>query len=194
MLRFGRNGQGGAVSFFVLLGEVVALWYVVQTVGGQEKHVLDLINKLVDEELIQESFIPQYEVKKRIRGVWKKYVEVLLPGYIFVITEHPGKLREALRSVPKFTRLLGNNDVFIPLDDQEAAFINAFTEPDHRVIEFSSGVMEGDEIVILNGPLMNHTGLIKKLDRHKRLAYLEIEILGRVKTIKVGLEIVRKKP
>ena len=43
------------------------MWYVVQTVGGQEKHVLDLINKLVDEELIQESFIPQYEVKKRIQ-------------------------------------------------------------------------------------------------------------------------------
>ena len=120
--------------------------------------------------------------------------EVLLPGYIFVITDQPGKLREALRSVPKFTRLLGNNDVFTPLDDQEVAFINAFTKPDHRVVEFSSGVMEGDEIVILNGPLMNQTGLIKKLDRHKRLAYLEIEILGRVKTVKVGLEIVRKKP
>ena len=118
----------------------------------------------------------------------------MLPGYIFVITDQPGKLREALRSVPKFTRLLGNNDVFTPLDDQEVAFINAFTKPDHRVVEFSSGVMEGDEIVILNGPLMNQTGLIKKLDRHKRLAYLEIEILGRVKTVKVGLEIVRKKP
>ena len=172
----------------------MALWYVVQTVGGQEKHVLDLINKLVDEELIQESFIPQYEVKKRIQGVWKMRSEVLLPGYIFVITDQPGKLREALRSVPKFTRLLGNNDVFTPLDDQEVAFINAFTKPDHRVVECSSGVMEGDEIVILNGPLMNQTGLIKKLDRHKRLAYLEIEILGRVKTVKVGLEIVRKKP
>ena len=126
------------------------MWYVVQTVGGQEKHVLDLINKLVDEELIQESFIPQYEVKKRIQGVWKMRSEVLLPGYIFVITDQPGKLREALRSVPKFTRLLGNNDVFTPLDDQEVAFINAFTKPDHRVVEFSSGVMEGDEIVILN--------------------------------------------
>ena len=91
------------------------MWYVVQTVGGQEKHVLDLIYKLVDEELIQECFIPQYEVKKRIRGVWTICTEVLLPGYIFVITEHPGRLQEALRSVPKFTRLLGNNDVFIHL-------------------------------------------------------------------------------
>ena len=163
----------------------MALWYVVQTVGGQEKHVLDLI---------QESFIPQYEVKKRIQGAWKMRTEVLLPGYIFVITDRPGELREALRSVPKFTRLLGNNDVFTPLDDQEVAFINAFTEPDHRVVEFSNGVVEGDEIVILNGPLMHQTGLIKKLDRHKRLAYLEFEILGRKKTVKVGLEVVRRKP
>ena len=170
------------------------MWYVVQTVGGQEKHVLDLMNKLVDEELIQESFIPQYEVKKRIQGAWKVRTEVLLPGYIFAITDQPGKLREALRGVPKFTRLLGNNDVFTPLDEQEVAFINAFTEPDHRVVEFSSGVMEGDEIVILNGPLMNQTGLIKKVDRHKRLAYLEVQILGRTKTVKVGLEIVRKRP
>lgn len=170
------------------------MWYVVQTVGGQEKHVLDLMNKLVDEELIQESFIPQYEVKKRIQGAWKVRTEVLLPGYMFVITDQPGKLREALRSVPKFTRLLGNNDVFTPLDEQEVAFINAFTEPDHRVVEFSSGVMEGDGIVILNGPLMNQTGLIKKVDRHKRLAYLEVQILGRTKTVKVGLEIVRKRP
>lgn len=170
------------------------MWYVVQTVGGQEKHVLDLMSKLVDEELIQESFIPQYEVKKRIQGAWKVRTEVLLPGYIFAITDQPGKLREALRSVPKFTRLLGNNDVFTPLDEQEVAFINAFTEPDHRVVEFSSGVMEGDEIVILNGPLMNQTGLIKKVDRHKRLAYLEVQILGRTKTVKVGLEIVRKRP
>ena len=170
------------------------MWYVVQTIGGQERQVLALMEKLIDPELIQELFIPRYEVKKRIQGTWRLRAEVLLPGYVFVVTDSPGKLKEALREVPKFTRLLGNDDVFTPLDDLEVAFINAFTKPGNRVVEFSSGVMEGDEIVVLNGPLMHQTGLIKKIDRHKRLAYLEIEILGRVKTVKVGLEIVRKRP
>lgn len=54
-------------------------------------------------------------------------------------------------------------------------------------------MIEGDEVVILNGPLMGHVGLIKKIDRHKRLAYLEIEMLGRKKNVKIGLEIVGKK-
>lgn len=49
----------------------MALWYVVQTVGGQEKHVLDLINKLVDEELIQESFIPSTKSKSASRAYGK---------------------------------------------------------------------------------------------------------------------------
>lgn len=170
------------------------MWYVVQTVGGQEKQVLDLLEKLIGQDLVQEAFVPQYEVKKRIRGEWRMRTEVLLPGYLFVVTDDPGKLRDELRSVPKFTRLLANNDVFVPLNDQEVAFINAFTKPGRRVVGFSNGVMEGDEIVILNGPLMHQAGLVKKVDRHKRLAYLEMEMLGRKKTVKVGLEIVQKRP
>lgn len=170
------------------------MWYVVQVVGGKEKHVLELMQTFVVDGLMEECFIPQYEIMKRIRGEWRKRLEVLLPGYIFVVTKDPDKLAFELRKVPAFTKLLGNNDVFIPLADQEVAFINAFTEPDHRVVEMSEGVIEGDTIVILNGPLMGQTGLIKKIDRHKRLAYLEIEIFGRTKSVKVGLEIVRKKP
>lgn len=170
------------------------MWYVVQVVGGQEKRVLALMQKFVDGDLLEECFIPQYEIMKRLQGVWQKRLEVLLPGYLFVVTKHPNKLANELRQVPAFTRLLGNNDTFIPLPDQEVAFINAFTQTDHRIVEMSEGIIEGDWIVVLNGPLMHQTGLIKKIDRHRRLAYLEIEILGRKKTVKVGLEIVRKKP
>ena len=169
------------------------MWYVIQTVGGQEDQVRCLMLKLVDPSLIQESFIPRYEVMKRIKGAWVKRAEVLLPGYVFVVTKDPGKLKASLRAVPRFTRLLGNDDMFTPLDDREVAFINAFTQPGKRTVELSTGVIEGDEVVILNGPLMGHAGSIVKIDRHKRLAYLELEMLGRKKNVKIGLEIVGKK-
>ena len=173
---------------------VMAMWYVVQVIGGREKHVLNLMRTFVDEDLLEECFIPQYEVMKRMRGEWQKRSEILIPGYLFVVTKNPDKLSSELRKVPEFTKLLGNNVLFIPLPDQEVAFVNAFTAPGHRVVEMSEGVIEGDEIVVLNGPLMGQAGLIKKIDRHKRLAYLEIEILGRKKSVKLGLEIVRKRP
>lgn len=168
------------------------MWYVVQVVGGKEKHVVGLLDKFVDEGLIEECFVPQYQIKKRFSGEWRICTEVLLPGYIFVVTKDPAAVSDQLRRVPAFARLLSNNGRFLPLSDEEVSLINAFMEPGRRVVEMSTGVIEGDDVIVLNGPLMNHTGLIKKIDRHKRLAYLEIEILGRTKTVKIGLEIVRK--
>lgn len=170
------------------------MWYVIQTVGGREQHAFNLIEKLVDAAVIREMFIPRYETMKRIGGAWVRRAEVMLPGYLFVVTDDPAKLESELRrNVPLFTRILRNNDMFTPLDKEEVSFINAFTKPGARTAELSTGVIEGDEIVILNGPLLGQTGLIRKIDRHKRLAYLDITIMGRRKTIKLGLEIVRKR-
>ena len=169
------------------------MWYVVQTMSGQESQVKDFIAKTVEPGLVQEVFIPRYEVMKRIKGLWHKCTEVLMPGYVFVVTKNPNKLKAQLRGVPRFTRLLGNDDMFTPLDDRDIAFINAFTSPENRTVEMSTGVVEGDNVIILNGPLMGHAGWIKKIDRHKRLAYMDVEMLGRKKIIKIGLEIIAKR-
>lgn len=151
------------------------------------------MDKLVDGTVLTEAFIPQRRVMRRVKGEWKPVDEVLLPGYVFVRTPNVGRLSRELRSVPAFTRLLGNDDRFIPLSRNEIAFLNAFTKEGDRIIDMSEGVIEGDQVIILNGPLMDHEGLIKKVDRHKRVAYLNVQMFGRVKTVKVGLEIVQKR-
>lgn len=91
------------------------MWYVVQTMSGQEGQVKDFIERTVESGLVQEVFIPRYEVMKRIKGLWRKRTEVLMPGYVFVVTKSPSKLKAQLRGVPRFTRLLGNDDMFTPL-------------------------------------------------------------------------------
>lgn len=62
-----------------------------------------------------------------------------------------------------------------------------------QVVAMSEGYIEGDEIVILSGPLMGRAAQIKRIDRHKRVAYLDVRMFGRTKTVKLGLEIVRKR-
>ena len=75
------------------------------------------------------------------------------------------------------------------LDDEiEASLLGG-----SQVVAMSEGYIEGDEIVVLSGPLMGRTAQIKKIDRHKRLAYLDVCMCGRTKMVKLGLEIVRKK-
>ena len=96
---------------------------------------------------------------------------------------------------PAFTRLLGGtNDRFLPLSSDEVAWLNAFTDVQTHVVGMSEGVIEGDDVRITKGPLRGMEAQIAKIDRHKRLAWLDIRMCGREKQVKVGLEIVRKRP
>lgn len=174
-----------------------AMWYVVQVVGGRENTVLHKIEEITNPKTYKKAFVPKYETKKRYSGVWKTKEEVLFPGYVFVDTRTPDLFRAELNKISAMTKLLsgetGSGDKrFVSLTNEEKTLICAFTEDDRFVMKMSEGVIEGDEIRILNGPLMGHTGLVKKIDRHKRLAYLELSMFGRNLSIKVGLEIIHK--
>lgn len=173
------------------------MWYVIQVIGGQENKVLQKIEKLVAKDTYKRCFIPKYEIQKRYAGQWQLRQETLFPGYVFVETKTPDSFAAQLTKVSDMTRLLcssgeAGDKHFIALSNHEKTLISAFIGEDSHVLKMSEGIIEGDEVVVLKGPLMNFLGLVKKIDRHKRLAYLEIVMFGRVLTIKAGLEIVRK--
>ena len=59
-------------------------------------------------------------------------------------------------------------------------------------MKMSEGYIEGDQLVITDGPLTYYEGKIVKINRHKRTAVLEVEFLGRKNQVTVGLEVVGK--
>ena len=56
----------------------------------------------------------------------------------------------------------------------------------------SEGFKEGGVVRVTSGPLIGFEGMITKVNRRKHEAYLQIEIMGRKKEIKVGFNLVRK--
>lgn len=166
--------------------------YVIQVAGGRETHVRYLITKLLS-DCVTDCFVPRREVLRREGGAWVSVRESLFPGYLFVETEHINKVMERLARVPAFTRLLGVGDErVIPLSQDEISWLSALMQPIDKVVGMSEGVIEGDRVIVTSGPLVGREALISKIDRHKRLAYLDMRMFGRTKTIKVGLEIVEK--
>lgn len=166
--------------------------YVIQVVGGQESRMCELVSKLLGSK-IEECFIPRREVFRHEKGAWQTVREILFPGYLFVKTDEIQQVLERLTTVPALTRLLGvSDDRITPLSDDEVAWLAALMKPGEKLIEKSVGVIEGDRVIVTEGPLVGHEAQIRKVDRHKRLAYLDMRMFGRTKTIKVGLEIVRK--
>ena len=56
----------------------------------------------------------------------------------------------------------------------------------------SEGYITGDKVTVTRGPLIGLEGDIRKIDRHKRRAYLDVTLFGRTVPASVGLEVVRK--
>lgn len=167
--------------------------YVVQVAGGQEASAAEMITRHA-QGAVEDCFIPKREVMRRQSGQWHSKLEKLFPGYVFVQTNAPELLCEALRRVPAFTRMLTfAGDMCLPLSDDEVAWINAITNTDTHVMEMSEGIIEGDRVVVTRGPLKGREANITRIDRHKRLAWVDMNMFGRNKTIRVGLEIVSKR-
>lgn len=167
--------------------------FVVQVISGQEDRAAALIAKLA-QGAVEDCFVPKREVAHRKSGQWHRILEKLFPGYVFVRTSAPKRAREVLGRVPAFTRMLTSaGDTCLPLTADEVAWINATTNMDTHVMEMSEGAIEGDRVVVIRGPLKGREASITRVDRHKRLAWVDMNMFGRNKTIRVGLEIVSKR-
>lgn len=167
--------------------------YVVQVVGGQEARATEMIARYA-QGAVEDCFTPKREVVRRQSGQWRSKLEKLFPGYVFVRTSTPEVLCEALGRVPAFTRMLTSaGDICLPLSDDEVAWISAFTNAETHVMEMSEGIIEGDRVVVTRGPLKGREASITRIDRHKRLAWVDMDVFGRSKSIRVGLEIVSKR-
>ena len=172
---------------------VSKMWYAVWVPTGQEEQVKTICDKrLGDQNVYEECFLPKYEKPWRENGAWVKKRMVLFPGYLFFVTEDSERLYRALKSVPKFTKLLGDDEGPIPLYDEETEFLKKHINQD-KVFEISVGEYIGKELVITEGPLKDLTGKVVYVDRHGRQAVLEVEFFGRIVKMKVGLEVVGKR-
>ena len=174
-------------------GAGVSRWYVIQVVAGKEEVMGRLIERLAPEGSLEECFSPRYATEMKVRGEWVPAQKPLFPGYLIAVTGNPDLLAETLRSTPEFARLLSVGETFVPLHEEDQAWIGAFTKRGDRVVPMSVGVMEGDQVVVLDGPLVGCEAMIRSINRHKSLAFLELEICGRKVSTKVGLGIVRKR-
>ena len=167
------------------------MWYVMQVRTGTEENIRCQCQRLISSNVLERCFIPYYQQKKRFQGEWHIQERILFPGYVFLIAENPEKLVNGLRKVIGLTKLIGTGDEIVPLVQEEIDLLMKIGT-DKQLVEMSSGIIENDRVQILAGPLMGMEGNIRRIDRHKRTAYLEIEMFGRTVEMKVGLEIIRK--
>lgn len=168
------------------------MWYVVQVRTGTEERIKIQCAKVIDQTVLEQCFIPHYLEKKRYQGAWHTEENILFPGYVFLVSQRLPELYKNLRRVVGLTKLLGTGKEIVPLTDEETSFLQKMGA-DEYAIEISRGIMINGAVSITEGPLTGMEGYIRKIDRHKRKAWLEIVMFGRTMEMEVGLEIVEKR-
>ena len=144
----------------------------------------------------EDVYTPVIERFMRVHGVNKTKKVPMFPGYLFLHTSKPKDLYERVSSstgkyIFKYCRVLKTGNYLTCLSDAEAENIDVLCGRNH-VISMSEGYMTGDKLKIVAGPLKDMEGKIVKIDRHKRCAFIEVDFLGGIRKLKVGLEIPKK--
>ena len=167
------------------------MWYVIQVQTGREEQIMEEVRSYQVQEYFDEIFAPHYERKKRYLGQWHIETALLFPGYLFVISSHPEELYKALKCIPQLTRTLGNGGKWKPMKDEDIEIVELLSGEEH-LMKFSKGCIQGDRVTVARGPLKGLEGKITRIDRHRRLAWLTVELFGKIVELQAGLEIIRK--
>ena len=168
------------------------MWYAIQTITGKEEMVKLLIKTCVSQDCYEDCRIFYSEIKKRYLGEWHIVKKVTFPGYLFIITDKVEELFFQLKKVPEMTKILGTGHDMVPIKPWEERFLKRLAG-ETETVSMSYGIQVGDKVTIMQGSLVGLEAMIRKIDRHKRKAWLEVDMFCGKKLLEFGLEILEKR-
>ena len=160
--------------------------YVIYTLAGNEQKIArECRSKILLTG--EDVYVPLYNREKKKQGEIRVVQSALFPGYIFFETDDIESLKRRVKTIKDAPKLVGQGDEIYPLYEDEARLIYKLCGKAH-ILDISKGVMEGQRVRVIQGPLLGMDALIVSVNRHKRTAVIEIEVLRRKIRVTVGLE------
>lgn len=166
------------------------MYYVIQTLTGKEADVSAVINLYVDGTLFKRCFVPLYEDVWRSGGTGHIGIKRMFAGYVFIETDRPVELYQALRTFPRLTIILYNageeEKTFLPLYPEEEEFFENVLHDGIMRVSYVHSDQKGRLDTVI-GPLHDYTDHILKVDIPHRRAIAQIPFLGEERSVKFGL-------
>ena len=171
----------------------IRMWYVMQVQTGNEEMIIKLCEQVINTRKYERIFLPKCVTLKKRRGEWKELIQTLFPGYIFIDTDE-NRITDIIRAcyaIPEVTKVLRSAENFTSIHELEQTYLREMMD-DEDIVRPSVGYQVGEHVEILSGPLRYGHAKICYVDRHKRVAEIEVELFGRYTKAKVALEVIGK--
>ncbi len=182
--------------------------YCIQVEPFKEQVTEAEIRAIVPEDICLGCFHLTRRMHRKFHGKWRDVTERFLPSYIFIETPDEVGMEQCyfhLKRVPTLTKVVGLTawepsmnglSGFRVLTEQETEFIRRLARGSGAaspgVVDISHvEIAEGDQALILDGPLKGMEGSIKKLDLHRRRAEVLVTLFDREFNLWFGIELVK---
>ena len=173
------------------MSEEQARWYVIHTYSGYEAMVKDSLEKLIENNNLQENIfeiqIPMEETLEEKANGKKKVVErKKFPCYVFLKMIYSNDIWYLVTNTRGVTGFVGPQGRPLPLTDEEVLRMGLIKQVAN--VDFA----EGDTVQIVSGPLESFTGKIISLNMSAQKALVNVEMFGRATDVEIDFVQVKK--
>ncbi len=175
-----------------------AKWYVVHTYSGYENKVANDLATMVEsrgmQDLIQDIKIPT-EIVTEVKdsGEVKEVERKLFPSYVLVKMIVTNDSWYVVRNIRGCTGFVGPASKPVPLTLEEAIKLGVEKQDGVDVSAGATaktielGYAEGDNVVIIDGPLKDYSGKVKSIDIPNNNVCVVLSMFGRETPVELEL-------
>lgn len=165
-------------------------WYVVHTYSGHEDKVKTNLEKLVENQMMQDLVL-EVNVPKEDRVEFKNNVRTvkarkLFPGYVLVKMIVTNESWYLVRNTQGVTGFIGQGSNPIPLTDEEVRRMGI----EKTTIVLNVNV--GDNVRIISGPFKGFSGLVEEVNEDKQTLRTKVDMFGRSTPVELEFDQVDK--
>lgn len=168
-----------------------ARWYVIHTYSGYEAMVKDSLEKLIENNNLQENIfeiqIPTEETLEEKANGKKKIVErKKFPCYVFLKMIYSNDIWYLVTNTRGVTGFVGPQGRPLPLTDEEV--VRMGLGADQSTVDLK----QGDEVQILSGPLESFAGKVLSVNESAKKVLVNVTMFGRSTDVEVEFYQVKK--
>lgn len=168
-------------------------WYILHCRSGRERELIRSLRQRIPGFVLQNAFLFSCDRMRKYLGEWHTDRQLMFPGYVFLETEVPEELLRALKQYRGAAEILEDRRgrLLLPVKPEEEKRLR-FLFGEERHLGMSAGIERGSGTEIISGPLRGKERLIKKINRHKRVAVLNMSLSDCGGDLWAGLELLRE--
>lgn len=152
------------------------MWCILKCRPGRSGEIMASCRQTIPDSILQDIFVFTCDRMKRYQGSWHIEKTSMFPDYVFLETGNIRALSECLEPYREFTCVLEDEAEYHGLlrrvSPEEEIMLRRLGGPEHH-LGISQGYISDGITHVTQGPLVGMERRIRKIDRHKRIAWIE---------------------